>query len=135
MNLTERTYDKLKGIVGAMSVVKPDATFYMNTAPKSATTPYIVFRVEDTIDTSPTYQTTIKFMCWDIRNTSSSTNIANADLIIETLNRKQFNYEDMGLHTTLTIQQSIPSEYLADKQCIELQFDTTIYERTQYYGD
>lgn len=131
-NLTERIYTNLKSMLPEMSE-ELGAQFYQDSAPKSAQTPYIVFRVEDIIDDSPTYRTTIKFMFWDIRNKSSKENIKNADFIVNKFNRGQFPFKDMGMHSVLNLQQNIPSEYVTDKQCIEQQYDVNIYERTRYY--
>lgn len=127
MNVNSKVNDKLKLIVSSLSPLITDTNFYMNHAPKGAVTPYIVFRLEDLLDTSPSYNATIKFMCWDDRNQPSSRNNRNADLILKSMNKAQFSYEDLAIHSVLSLQQTIPSEYLTDKQCIELQFDARIY--------
>lgn len=127
MNITELTYDKLKAITSVLQAKGVIGTFYMNHAPKSATTPYIVFRIEDILDNSPSYTATIKFMCYDDRNKTSSNNINNADVIMNAMNKVQFNYDNMAIHSTLILQQDIPSEYLTDKQCIEQQYNAVIY--------
>lgn len=125
----DRLYTALKDLVRDLTTYVPNVQFVMDKAGSSVKTPYIVFRVEDIIDTSPTLNTTIRFMCYDDENATSTTNNLHADVIRNHFNKKQFVFDDISLHTTLSIEQTIPAEYLTDKQVIELQFDATIYER------
>lgn len=129
MNIQTKVLNNIKSIVKEIETTNKDISFYLNSAPKSVPSPYVVFRLEDMIDTSPTYNFTLKFMCWDDRNKSSENVLKIADIINDKLNKKQLVFDDMGIHSVLNISQNIPSEFLTDKQCVELQFDITIYER------
>lgn len=106
-----------------------DTDLYQDNAPKTAKTPYIVFRLETTIDQSPSYTLDMKFMCYDDQNKSSKDNIIIADEIQKIFNKQYWVLVGQSLHSTLTLRQNIPSEMLIDKQVIELQFDMTLYER------
>lgn len=103
--------------------------FYQDHAPKDAKLPYTVFRLETMLDTSPSTNATLKFMCYDDRNKSAQENIKIADEIHHAFNKKYKAFENQSYHSVLNLRQVIPSEYLTDKQCIELQFDVVIYNR------
>lgn len=103
--------------------------FYYDHAPKSAKFPYVVFRIETILDTSPTTNAILKFMCYDDRNKIAESNIRIADIIHNRFNKYRRSYDLYAYHSVLNIRQSIPSEFLIDKQCIEMQFDLVIYNR------
>lgn len=124
-----RTIEHLKSLIDEFESVEVIGDYHYGRAPKTATTPYITFSVDDIIDTTPTLNSTIVFSIYDSENKSSTTIREIADKIIEYFNHKQFVKDDHALHFVLTIMQDIKQEYLQDKQCIELQFDATIYTK------
>ena len=118
-------YNDLKTILRVMEGI----VFYQDSAPKNAVTPYVVFRLESMVDTSPTTNATLKFMCYDDRNKLAKANIEIADKIHHKFNKTYRVFDIQSYHSVLNIRQVIPSEYLTDKQCIEMQFDVVIYNR------
>lgn len=106
-----------------------DVEMYYNHAKKDAVYPYIVWRIEDTYDTSPTYNHVVKFMIYDHRNKSSLVVGQLADTVQRLFNKKQYTTDKLGIHSVLSIRQSIPSEFLVDSQVEELQFDMTVYRK------
>ena len=124
-------FDKtLKAIMAQLNVFKLEhkgIEFYLDRAPKTATLPYVVYGLEDMLDTLPTYNSTLYFSVFDSENKSSQTIRNTADAINDFFNNKVLASNQGTLHSKLTIYQNIPSEYLEQKQCIELQFDVRIY--------
>ncbi len=130
MSIRKKLSDCIKTIVDDLKEKEVTRTeFHMNHAPKNAATPYVVFRIEDIINSSPSYNATLKMMLYDDRNKTSEKNIENADIIRRSFDMLQKVHEDIALHSLLIIEQNIPSEYLTDKQVIEQQYDIRIYER------
>lgn len=127
-NLSVNYYDNLKSLLLPLQT-ELGVRIYQDEAPKTATHPYIVFRVEDLIDTSPSYNATLKLMVWDIGNVSSAESLALADKLLNEFNKQQKVFTNMSTHTTFTLGQSIPSEHLVGKQCIEQQYDVRIYQK------
>ena len=131
MNIKQSFETNVKAVLTEAKAYLNGVDVYVNHAPKSATLPYIVVRLESMIDTSPSYNATLKIVFYDDRNKTSQTNTLNADVMRPIFNKAQFEFEDMLVHSVLSLEQNIPSEYLADKQVIEQQFDVRIYERKQ----
>lgn len=100
---------------------------YQNKAPNKAVMPYVVFRFDTVLDTSPTYLINAVFACYDSQDVSSKSNKIRADLIQRAFNKTSLNFDDMSIHSIMTLRQDIPSEMLEERQVIELQFDMTLY--------
>lgn len=131
MNIKQSFETNIKAVLTEAKAYLNGVDIYVNHAPKTATLPYIVVRLESMIDTSPSYNATLKIVFYDDRNKTSQTNSLNADIMRPIFNKAQFEFDDMLVHSVLSLEQNIPSEYLADKQVIEQQFDVRIYERKQ----
>jgi hypothetical protein len=116
-------YINFKSLLGDLGI-----TLYQNKAPKSAITPYTIFRLETIVDTSPSQIVSMKFICHDDQAKSSKGNVIIADKI-ETKFNKTFGVfsNGQGYHSTMSLRQEIPSEMLIETQVIELQFDIAVY--------
>lgn len=121
---TSLFYENFKSLLGEL-----DIRLYQNKAPKSAITPYTIFRAETIIDTSPSQVVSMKFICHDDQSKTSKENVIIADKIEKLFNKTFGVLDGQGYHSTMSLRQEIPSEMLIDTQVIELQFDIAIYEK------
>lgn len=102
------------------------ARTYRNRAPQKPVFPYVVFRLESVIDTTPSDDL---YLNVDIYDSADSIRVIEdlADKIDNDLNGKIINTDIMNLHFVREQRQFVPSEQLVSANLLNLRYVVRAY--------
>lgn len=100
---------------------------YRNRSPQNPKSPYVIYRIESTINSYPSQDLYVNIDVYDKANAGVRAIEEIADQIDNSLNNKVINTEELNLHFVNEQRQYVPPEELVSVHLINIRYVVRAY--------